>query len=115
MNTNYPIKPAHLDTKNESKGFDMLLEYDQRAILWAFMQLWKHKGNWDSFTHDEFIAFISDHQSEVNKTVRCGIIWFVQTPPKAIIRCTKDEGKKTVIYEPTHYAVSTYFHWNPST
>jgi hypothetical protein len=116
VNKNYPIKPKHLDTSEEPKGFDALLDYGQCAILWAFIQFWQVRGNWESFTHDEFLAFLDDSQSKVNKTVRCGVIWFVEPTLTSILRCSKKKAgdKEITVYEPSHFVISTYFLSNPS-
>ena len=115
MNKNYPIKPRHLDTKEEPKGFENLLDYGQRGILWAFIQFCQSRGNWNPFTHEEFIAFISDPDSKVNTRVKCGVIWFVEDRLRSIFNYEKvGDGKDDVIkYTPTHFVISTYFLWNP--
>ena len=115
MHPSYPIKPRHLDTEKEPIGFNDLLPYDQLIILWAFVQFWQHKGTWERLEHEEFIKWISNYDAKVNSAVKCGIIWFVQSELKSILKCTEDTDKKIFRYELTHYLVSTYFHWNPKT
>jgi len=113
MINDYPIKPNYLDTTKEPKGFDDLLDYSQRIVLWAFIQFWQSRENWKRFTHEEFIAFISNPQSEVNQAVRCGIVWFVEARLQSLLDCKEDENK-VLTYEPTHFVISEYFHWNPA-
>jgi hypothetical protein len=109
----YPIKPRHLDTSMEPKGFDLLLDYNDRMILWAFVQFWQSKSNWDPFTHEEFIAFISNYESKVNSSVRSGVILFVTATLKSILHYNEG-GNGTTIYGPSHFVISTYFLWNPA-
>ncbi len=116
MNGNYPIKPKHVDTSREPKGFDSFLDYNQRIILWAMMQCWQYKGNWDAFTHEEFLSFIDNPVAGANEAVRLPIIRFVETRLKSLLRIEKirRDGKPTNSYAPTHFLISTYFHWNPA-
>lgn len=113
----YPIKPKDLDTSEEPKGFDNLLGYDQRIVLWAYVQFWQAKGNWDPFTFDEFLLFIDDPKSKVNGSIRSGVMWFMGDRLKSLLETreaeeNKEKGKRT--YAPSHFLISTYFLWNPA-
>ncbi|GEM_PF-3400281 len=116
IDNKYPIKPRHVDTSKEPKGFDNLLGYDQIGILWSFFQFWQYKRNWEPFTHEQYIAFISDSGMMVNSTVRSGLILFIEPKLKSILDCAEiiEKERKSWKYQPTHYLISTYFLWNPA-
>ena len=111
MTKDYPILPQHLNTTRDPKGFDTLLNYDQRIILWAFIQFCQYKNSWQPFSLREFIAFISKKDSMVNSNIKSGVMFFVGTELRAILH-SMGEGDDE-IYEPTHFVISTYFLWNP--
>lgn len=115
MNRDYPIKPMDLDTSQEPKGFDSSISYAQIVILWGFFQFWQHKGNWDSFTHEEFLSFLDDPKSSANQSLRCGMIWFVEDSLITLIDYKrKGLDDKNPSYSPTHKLISLYFQWNPT-
>ena len=115
MDKKYPIKPVNLDTSKKPKGFDNLLDYDEIILLWSFVQFWQAKGEWCPFTHDEFQCFIDDDGSKVNDSIRVPIIRFVGKKLGALLdREINDDDKNKITYHPTHYLISTYFHWNPN-
>jgi hypothetical protein len=116
LSKNYPIKPKHLDMSKEPKGFDNLLNYGQRMMLWGMFQFCQAKGDWKSFTHEEFQSFLDDKQSVVNKYMTSAIMKFVEERLSSLLNFRKENrnGKDVMVYTPAHFLISTYFQWNPA-
>jgi hypothetical protein len=115
MRNNYPIKPRDLDTSEIPKGFEVLLDYSDLVILWAFVQFWQARGDWKPFTHTEFLAFIGDPKSKVNKSINSGVIWFIGNRLRYLLNCSvSEDDQKVWSYGPSHFVISTYFHSNPA-
>lgn len=114
MNKKYPIKPRDIDVSKEPKGFDALLDYGQRCMLWGFFQVWHSKGNWEPITHGEYQDFIP--RMEPNTYMTCAIIKFVEDRLESLLDYRKGDKEKKIdsTYGPTHFLISTYFHWNPA-
>lgn len=111
----YPIIPSDLDTTHEPNGFDVLLDHDQILILWAFIQFWQSRKNWKPFKLSEFIGFVRDPSSTVNESVKNGAMWFAEGRFLSLFDYNEDrEQNQNSTFAPTHYLVSTYFHWNPA-
>lgn len=110
----YPIKPGDIDTSKEPRGFDTLLDYGQRCMLWGFFQFWQAKGNWKPFTHEELQKFIP--QMEPNAYMTSAIIKFIEPRLESLLFVRKGDGenKKNQSYAPSHFLISTYFLWNPA-
>lgn len=109
----YPIRPEHLSTKEEPKGFDTLLRWDQRMLLWAFVQFWQKKGNWGPFTMAEFLEFYDKaDRTQINTSVKSGIGFFVGSTLKALLEAKGEKDERT--FHATHFMISTYFQWNPA-
>lgn len=108
----YPIEPRHLDTTDIPKGFDSMLDYGEKVILWTLVQYCKHKKSWNSFTWDEFMKFVDDKNIKINGPIRSGVLFFTGLGLNFLFnKVLNSEGVLTVT--PTHYLISTYFLWNP--
>lgn len=108
----YPIQPRHLDTSDIPKGFDPMVDYGEKVILWALVQYCQYRKNWNSFTWNEFMSFVDDKSIKINGPIRSGGSFF--TGPGVNFLFTKHEEENNVwTLTPTHYMISVYFLWNP--
>lgn len=114
MSKKYPISPKDIDVSKEPKGFDTLLDYGQRCMLWGFFQVWHSKGNWDPITRGEYQGFIS--KMGPNTYMTCALLKWVGDRLESLLNYTKGDEEKgeESTYAPTHFLISTYFLWNPA-
>ena len=111
----YPIKPKHLDTSERPKGFDNMLGYTQVTFLWCFMDLFKHRGNWNPFTVSDFENYCKGPGRNVVEK-RILILHFLGPTLAALLNEAPIDQKEPdiKIYTPSHFLISTYFMWNPA-
>lgn len=113
----YPIRPQDLDTFKEPVGFNhMFHTYSERIMLWGFMEFCQHKGNWDRFTMNEFLAYFDDRTAKMNAPLRTAVGTFVEGMIPALFcehRDTVPNGTNHS-YKPSHFVIATYFMHNPA-
>lgn len=109
----YPIKPRHLSTKEEPKGFDIMCDYGERMILWALVEYCQWRGNWESFTWDDFMKFFDNKDIKIKSPVRSGILYFSGPGVDYLFTRVLVGDDKVLTLTPTHFMISHYFLWNP--
>ncbi len=110
----YPIEPRHIDTTVEPQGFGVMLGYNEMVLLWGYMEFCQHKGNWDSFTFNEFQTFIDDERTKIHAPLRTGVLVFGGPMLSGLFNEMRTHEGGPVELVPTRLVIVTYFLWNPA-